>query len=405
MRAIKALGLCLACVSMAGGIVAEGGTDSASRAYPPQILRDTEIRVLPRTRPDRQYQLHIGLPASFKANPTKKYPVVFVTDGYYDFPLVLATYSNLTYDRTVPEAIVVGLGYAGDNPDYERLRMDDLMPMALLVGRAGNSAGGGQADRFLDMIETVAIPFLEREYRADPGHRMLVGCSSGGLFALYALFTRPHLFQGYVAASPFVSELWQYEDEFARSGETVDARVFLSTGEFEPPSYHNSILLFDQRLSARKYFKGGYRFLNIENMRHVGEKAEAFTQGLQYVFEATAPESGVSAERFGADPTREVYEIVFSSLPPFRDKSQWSPDQLDAMSRHRQSLEEQLKAGKIIMILQTPDGNAKEFSSVLMRAKDRDEAGRFAAAEPAVSSGLVTFEVIPLTGSHASQGK
>ena len=48
----------------------------------PFVNTDGEIRVLPRTRPDRLYQLHIGLPASYGKEPNRKYPVIYVTDGY-----------------------------------------------------------------------------------------------------------------------------------------------------------------------------------------------------------------------------------------------------------------------------------------------------------------------------------
>jgi predicted alpha/beta superfamily hydrolase len=264
MRLTLPLGVGLACIAT----VVRGDGDRPAGGYPPVLVNNAEIRVLPRTREDRQYELYIGLPASFSTSPFRKYPVVFVTDGYYDFQGVLSTYSNLVWDKSVPEMIVVGLGYAGDHPDYETLRVNDLAPMRFL---SGGRTGGGQADQYLHMIETVAIPLLERDYRADPAHRVLMGCSLGGCFTLYAMFTRPDLFQGYAAVGPSVNQLWQYEGEFAASGRTVNARVFVSTGEYEWPSYHNNILLFNERLETRNYIKGGYCFRNVENMRHTGE--------------------------------------------------------------------------------------------------------------------------------------
>src|SRR5277367_5255285 len=102
MRLAIPLGLGLAL--FAGFARADSGRPADG--YPPVLVNNAEIRVLPRTRADRQYQLYVGLPASFLTSPEKKYPVVFVTDGYYDFQGVLSTYSNLYWDKLVPEMIV-----------------------------------------------------------------------------------------------------------------------------------------------------------------------------------------------------------------------------------------------------------------------------------------------------------
>ena len=111
-----------------------------------------------------------------------------------------AAYGSLSYDKTIPEAIVVGLDYAGDNLDYFSMRDDDLLPMTPLPS-AGTLEHTG-AEAFLRLIESQAIPLLERDYRADPHYRVLMGVSDGGAFALYALFKDPDLFKAYIAASP-----------------------------------------------------------------------------------------------------------------------------------------------------------------------------------------------------------
>ncbi len=187
---------------------------AASAFHRLEVLQGTELRVLPRTRPDRIYQLHIALPDSFRTHPEKKYPVVFVTDGYWDFATVAATCSNMAYDQNVPEMLVVGLGYAGENLDYEMLRAGDLNPVVV----HGIFDGGGQSDQFLHMLETQAIPLLEKEYRADPAHRYLMGWSAGGLFTLHTLLTKPELFQGYVADSPSVDGGLEFRAGICRVG-------------------------------------------------------------------------------------------------------------------------------------------------------------------------------------------
>jgi uncharacterized protein YciI len=333
----------------------------------------------------------VGLPASFRTSPEKKYPVVFVTDGYYDFQGVFSTYSNLYWDKLVPEMIVVGLGYAGDHPDYETLRVNDLTPMQFVTGLR---TGGGQASKYLHMIETEAIPLLERDYRADPAHRVLMGCSLGGCFTLYTMFTRPDLFQGFVAVGPSVNQIWQYEDDFARSGRVVDARVFMSTGEYEWPSYHNNILLLNERLGTRKYIKGGYQFRNVENMRHTGEKAEGYAQGLRYVMETMA-ESGPIADMY-KDLSRALFEIAFKPSEALKEPSSRTPAQTELLGKHLELLRQEAEARRIVTIMQSPAEDPAAYSSILLTANDQTEAEEVAKSDPAVAAGLLTFEVFCL---------
>ena len=153
--------------------------------YPPHVVPNTQLRVLPTTADGRNYQLHIHLPASFDKQPARRYPVLYITDAYWDFTTHINAYNSKVSDRVVPEFIIVGLGYAGSKPDYGQLRMWDLSPVKL--PQPGDS---GHADKFLATLEQEIIPLVERDYRGDPAHRMLAGSSLGGLFTLYAMYTR-----------------------------------------------------------------------------------------------------------------------------------------------------------------------------------------------------------------------
>jgi hypothetical protein len=67
-----------------------------------------------------------------------------VADGYGYFSAAYAAYGSLSYDKTIPEAMIVGLDYAGDNLDYFSMRDDDLLPMMPLPS-AGRSQSTGAA--------------------------------------------------------------------------------------------------------------------------------------------------------------------------------------------------------------------------------------------------------------------
>lgn len=223
-------------------VVAASGSAPVQRPglpFPPLTLSGTQVRDLPSDVTGKTHQLQIGLPASFASEPERRYPVLYVLDGQWDFPLVLALSGGLRYDQVLPELLVVGLSWAGEEPDYDALRSDDYLPTRARH-RSGNERGGG-ATRFLSFLEVVVIPLLEREYRADPERRVIAGASNGGLFALHALFEKPDLFAGYIAISPNVGwddrEILRREAKYRAAHPRLDARLWLSSGSAESPDY------------------------------------------------------------------------------------------------------------------------------------------------------------------------
>ncbi len=269
--------------------------DAPVATVAPHSLLGTQLRVLPKSPTGRQYQLHIALPDSYAAHPERKYPVVFVTDAYWDFGKISAMAGSLVYDKVVPEFITVGIGYPGENLDYGSLRRWELAPIPL-TEFGGTAENSGHAAEFLQSIETEIIPFIEREYRADPQHRVLAGASLGGLFTLYAMYTKPELFSGYIAPTPAVATgqdwLLGYEDAFAKSGRSLHTRLFVAVGGNEVPSFMAAILRLNAQIQSRRQEGLAYRFHLVEGERHAGMQFEAYVRGLRFIFEPLAPEAG-----------------------------------------------------------------------------------------------------------------
>jgi predicted alpha/beta superfamily hydrolase len=259
--------------------------------FPPFGLANTQLRALPRSANGRDYLLYVALPASYQAEAKKKYPVLYMTDGYWSFTLLNGLYSALVYDRVVPEFIIVGLGYAGENLNYGKMRQWDLSPTQL-----GQDDSSGHAAEFLTAIEHEIIPFVEREYRADPAQRALGGASLGGLFSLYAMYTKPGLFNGYIAVSPAVNVgnnwLFDYEEAFTKAGKPLKTRLFMSAGGNEWAGFQAGIKRFHERITSRKSSGLNYQFRLIEGERHGGTNAEADNRALRFIFEPLAPETG-----------------------------------------------------------------------------------------------------------------
>lgn len=155
---------------------------------------------------------------------------------------------------------------------------------------------GWHAAEFLKTIETEIIPLVEREYRADPSFRVLSGASLGGLFTLYAMYTKPALFNGYIAATPAVGAgndwLFGYEEQFAKSGQALPVRLYATAGGNEEPRFLGNILRFNAQLQSRRYPGLAYEFRLIDGERHAGMQFESYVRGLRFVFAPRAPESG-----------------------------------------------------------------------------------------------------------------
>lgn len=131
------------------------------------------------------------------------------------------------------------------------------------------------------------FPFVENNYRAAADNRILMGCSLGGLFTLYTLFTHTDMFTGYVAASPAIAwdkeVLYRYEKTFAEKKILQPLRVYMTVGDVEmgKPVFEK----FAGLMQSRKYTNISLHPKVLENTGHSGTKSETYTRGLQYVFE------------------------------------------------------------------------------------------------------------------------
>lgn len=256
------------------------------------VLSRTELRDLPRSANGRDYMLYVGLPASFAKEPARRYPVLYLCDGYWDFTLVNGFYGNLVYDRVVPEFVIVGIGYQGDAPDYDTLRRYDYTPAAD-PEKDPKGETSGHAAEFLSVLETQIVPFVEKEYRGDPTYRVLGGSSLGGLFALYAMYARPGLFQGVIAPSPATpwahDWLFDFEGRFAAASKPLAGRLFMSGASEEWPDLLDGIKRFNTRLEKRPYAGLTYQWRLVDGERHAGTKAESYNRGVRFAFAPLAP--------------------------------------------------------------------------------------------------------------------
>ena len=268
-------------MALLGGCTQKPQPVSEGSGYPPLSLPDTEVRSFKSTISGREYDLYIRFPSSYERYTEQRYPVLYSLDGQWDFKMLDSIYGGLNYDQYVPEMIIVGITYSGEDADYEALRAMDYTPVQDLTIR-----GSGGARRFLRCLKEEIIPLIEREYRADPQQRVLMGHSFGGTFTLYSLFSEPELFFGYVAASPAVTYgddyAFKQEEEYFAARQDLPVRLHLTVGSEESLAY--PVEQFMDVLRGRNYEGLVLETQVIEGERHSGVKPEAFNRGLRFIF-------------------------------------------------------------------------------------------------------------------------
>jgi len=228
----------------------------------------------------QEYRLQISLPAGYR-NSDQRFPVVYLLDAQWDFPLMCALSGQQYYDGFVPGLIIVGVTWGGENPDPDALRLRDFTP----TDPSGNGASGGAA-KFLSFFEQELIPFVDQHYRTT-GDRTLIGSSLGGLFTLYALFNRPDLFNGYIAtspATPWDSEtIYRFEEGFPQRSASSPSRLFIAVGELE--DLYQPVMKLVSTLRLRDFPGLTWTSHVVKGAGHSGVKADGDTRGLQFVFQ------------------------------------------------------------------------------------------------------------------------
>lgn len=252
-----------------------------AQQFPPVTIPGSLVRKITSTIvAGQEYELQILLPAGYEKSK-KKYPVVYLMDAQWDFPLVKSIYGEQYFDGFIPELIVVGVTWGGINPNPDSLRARDYTPT-----NEARLIQSGSADKFLDFMKTELFPFVEKNYPANED-RTLMGCSLGGLFTLYTFFNHTDMFTGYAAASPAVGwdneALYKFEKTFADKKLNKPVRVYMTVGDVE-----SGRPLFEKmadHLKRRNYPQVSLVSKVLENTGHSGTKSETYSRGLQYVFE------------------------------------------------------------------------------------------------------------------------
>lgn len=258
---------------------------NAAYSQRPKVeLAGTEVIKFTSSIDSQQYILYINLPDNY-AKTNKKYPVLYVTDGQWFFASMYVGYGGQHYDGLVPDLITVGITWP-DNYDASRRRDFTPNPMP-------GMPGSGNAPKFLAVIKTEVMKLIDSTYRIQENDKALYGTSLGGLFAIYTLFHEPTLFNRYIIISPSLDcdneILFKYEKTFAAKNKTLNAKIFISSGEYEEASsFKSTFTRFVDQLKASKYKGLELESMVVNRMGHSGSGTVGGIMGLQSIYSKPA---------------------------------------------------------------------------------------------------------------------
>jgi predicted alpha/beta superfamily hydrolase len=183
----------------------------------------------------RHYRVWIGKPR--QPSPPQGYPSLWMLDGNAAVGALDEDLLKRLAQGRAP--LLIAIGYQTPLRIERNARTVDYTPerpgLDVQKDPLTNVPSGG-ADAFLNLLRDRIRPRVAEQAPLDAHEQTLWGHSYGGLLVLHTLFTRPHLFNHYAAASP--SLWWDETLLFEESAQlkTPNASLLLMRGTAEPAS-------------------------------------------------------------------------------------------------------------------------------------------------------------------------
>lgn len=210
-------------------------------------LEGTTVHKLRSEQIGQNYVINVGLPPRY--NPDgDPYPVVYVTDGGPQFTSLQSVTPLMQMTGELTPFITVGISYDVEvsihamtlrNRDLTHcageMSLDDEAPDWF---RSLPQVDPGGAENFLNFINDEVKQLVRETYNVSDD-TTYAGYSLGGLFGLFALFSKPASFQRYIIGSPSIwwsdRNILSLEEAYAKNHDDLNATVYMSSGRLEEP--------------------------------------------------------------------------------------------------------------------------------------------------------------------------
>lgn len=225
----------------------------------------------------RSYQIYVMLPDGYEESSDKKYPTVYVLDGGALFPLFSAYYSYLNFGEEVPDAIIVGVSYAGNTFESGNFRSTDY------TAPSSEREDWGGAAKFQKFLSDELMPFVEDSYRSRGDRRVIFGHSIGGQFVLYTALTQPDLFWGHIASNPALHRNLPFflQEPGASSGQS---RLFVGDGTLNDARFRVPAQQWIKHWTNRDDKPWQLETMDLDGHSHMSAPPASFREGMRWLF-------------------------------------------------------------------------------------------------------------------------
>ena len=195
------------------------------------------------TYTEKMRRCHVYLPNEYFANPTKKFPVLYLQHGMGENEYGWAEQGHtaqimdnlIAEGKAVPCIIVMDNGLnarrPGEQAGFGGMRPQGGQRPQGAPGQGGPRRGGfgGFSEGFKNVLFNDIIPMVEKNYRviADPQHRAYAGLSMGGMQAREITLANPDKF-AYVGS--FSSGAWNVDQVKASEGFAKNVKLLFMSG-------------------------------------------------------------------------------------------------------------------------------------------------------------------------------
>ncbi|SDS50886.1 hypothetical protein SAMN04515667_2333 [Formosa sp. Hel1_31_208] len=164
----------------------------------------------------------VKLPESYNPKSDRKYPVIYVLDGFSLQSNLEVVYNNY-WGHYLPQMILVGIS--------NRIHRTRDLTISKIETRRGSEmqTESGGAEKFTAFIESDLMPYIDKTFQTS-SYRTLIGHSYAGLFTINTLLHHSHLFTNYIAIDPSIE--WDNQKLLIQAKEILKAKNFDGKGLF-----------------------------------------------------------------------------------------------------------------------------------------------------------------------------
>ncbi|MCX6194178.1 MAG: alpha/beta hydrolase-fold protein [Cytophagales bacterium] len=244
----------------------------------------------------REYNLAVLVPNNY--DKTKKYPVYYLLDGYYAFPII--AYANKILGpwrvgNEIEEVIVVSITGKENSfnewlyqrwPEYtfnSSVKYDTTFTKSW---QSPEPLISGKGDAFLQVIRKEIIPLIEKNYSTNQ-ERGISGHSLSGQFVANLVFKANDIFSKFGINSPFLllyndNEIRRTELEYSKTHSSLNAKIFLSYGGLEKPEEIKDLYEFEAILKKYQWIET--KLVIFEDETHTSVIPSMLTRCLKYLY-------------------------------------------------------------------------------------------------------------------------